>query len=123
MLGCVLQVEIITGEDAEEEPELELDDDPSSCLALNLSRWPLLVTVHQAGPCYVVDCTDAEEQCATAQLQCVVDVKGQVCGTNLSGARSAGIDPAALLEMVEVARVVGPRLIQAMDKYVVSTRK
>lgn len=108
------KVEIITGEDADEEPELELDDDPARCLSLNLARWPVLVTVGRAGPCYVVDCDPLEEQCLSAQLQCVVDPQGQICGTSL--ASREGLEPGALLEMMAVARAVGPRLVTALDK-------
>ena len=44
------QVEISPTDDPEDEPEIELDDDPEHAAALDTSKIPLLVTVAQVIP-------------------------------------------------------------------------
>jgi hypothetical protein len=44
-------VEVGTTEDPDEEPELELDDDPANAKHVDVSRLPIIVTICQAMHC------------------------------------------------------------------------
>lgn len=103
----VPKVDVIAGEDPEDEPEIELDDDPASAARLELASWPTIVTVSQAGPCYLVDCTAQEELCCSGRIECVVDAKGQLCGSTVSaahGVRATCLKPSLLALRGSMAR-------------------
>ncbi|GAB4822267.1 hypothetical protein N2152v2_009313 [Parachlorella kessleri] len=118
------KVEVTPGEDPTDEPDYEVDDDPAACSRLNVQSVPVIVTVSQIGRSCAVDPTAAEELCSSAALQArvcsrvAVDSSGRVCG--LTKRRQQALDPAILLDMVDIAQRLGPRLHKALDAFVLS---
>lgn len=45
------RVELIAGEDPDDEPDYALDDDPSVSVSLDVTRTPLTLTVAQVKSC------------------------------------------------------------------------
>lgn len=107
------KVEVTMGEE-DDEPEIELGDD-SEGTPIDVSAVPVVLSVGQIGSRCVADLSAEEEPCATACLHVAVDSKGRVSGSTKAG--GGGIQHAVLMEMVEVAQNLGPRLIRELDGF------
>jgi hypothetical protein len=70
---------------------------------------------HQIGNRCVVDPTAEEEPCASACLHVAVTPAGRVAGSSKAG--GGGIPHAVLLEMLEAAQQLGPRLARELDGF------
>ncbi|KAI8471434.1 MAG: ribosomal protein S5 domain 2-type protein [Monoraphidium minutum] len=108
------KVEVTMGEGSDDEPEIELGDDSEGAL-LDVSALPVIITVGQIGSRCVADLTAEEEPCAAARLHVAVGPGGRVCGSSKAG--GGGVPHATLLEMLEVAQQLGPRLIRELDAF------
>ncbi|PSC67545.1 exosome complex component RRP42 [Micractinium conductrix] len=106
------RVDVVPGEDPTEEPDYEVDDDPSTAQRLEAGGLPISVTVSQIGQHCVVDLTAEEELCSSAALQVAVDSSGAVCG--VTKRRQKGLDASVALEMVEVAKRAAAKLHAAL---------
>ncbi|KAK9817753.1 hypothetical protein WJX72_001640 [[Myrmecia] bisecta] len=111
-------ISVTEAEGEDDEPELEVDDDPSASVRLETPSVPCIVTVSQAGRSYVVDLCEEEEQCVDASLHIAVTAQGSLRGITKQG--SSGIDLGSLQEMLGIAQRVGPKLIQVVDQHIAS---
>mmetsp|Transcript_8559 Transcript_8559/g.15462 ORF Transcript_8559/g.15462 Transcript_8559/m.15462 type:complete len:291 (-) Transcript_8559:131-1003(-) len=98
-------------ESADAEPELEVNDEESA--PLDLSMFPIYLTISKFGRHFAVDCTQAEELCAECALQVSVNKRGELMGASKLGPR--GLDPGAMIKMVEVAQRLAPEIINNHD--------
>lgn len=89
------KIEMVAGEDPEDEPDYEIDDDPSVSVPLDTRYVPLTLTVSQVGVTPALDLDLLEEASAAAALSVGVDAEGRVVGTTQRGA--GGISPETLL--------------------------
>jgi exosome complex RNA-binding protein Rrp42 (RNase PH superfamily) len=74
--------------------------------------------MRQVGRRTAVDLTASEEAAVAAALSVAVTAKGAICGMTQAGPR--GAEPRLLLEMVEVAKAVGKRLLDSLDHFLAS---
>ncbi|CAK0752194.1 hypothetical protein CVIRNUC_002127 [Coccomyxa viridis] len=111
-------VEVGATEDADEEPELELDDDPANAKHVDVSRLPVILTVCQADDAFVLDATAREEQAADQACHIAVDPSGAICSMFMGS--KAAITPFALQEMMGLAQKRAPLILQAVHKFVAS---
>ncbi|CAL5227658.1 g10664 [Coccomyxa viridis] len=111
-------VEVGATEDPDEEPELELDDDPANAKQVDVSRVPIIVTVCQMDDAFVVDPTAREEEAAEQACHIAVMPTGNVCG--MFRGSGAAVTPFALQEMMSLAQKRGPLLLQAVGKSIAS---
>jgi len=100
-------------EDAE--PEIEVDDEES--VSLDVSNFPISLTVSKFGRHCALDCTKTEEKCADAALQVAVNKLGQVMGCARIG--PLGIEPGSLMQMLDVAQRVAPEVIHNHDSILI----
>eukprot|EP00887_Chlorella_sp_A99_P003202 scaffold9.g3202.t1 len=63
------RVEVVAGEEPGDEPDYEVDDDPSASTPLEVGGLPIVVTISRVGRACAVDLTREEELCAGAALQ------------------------------------------------------
>ena len=86
----------------EEEIEVEVVDDPMAFELLSLKNVPLVVTLTLIGDQLVVDATQVEESCSSAQLVMSVKQDGEVC--SISKSKSEGILRTTLIGGIEVSK-------------------
>ncbi|RMZ57194.1 hypothetical protein APUTEX25_004028 [Auxenochlorella protothecoides] len=72
------KIEMVAGEDPEDEPDYEIDDDPSVSVPLDTRYVPLTLTVSQVGVTPALDLDLLEEASAAAALSVGVDAEGRV---------------------------------------------
>jgi exosome complex component RRP42 len=111
------KVDLIAGEDPDDEPDYELDDDPSSALQLDTSGVPVILSVGLLGngP-LVVDMTGEEAGCAGAVLQVAVNGGGEVCGVTKRNTKA--LDPGTMMQMVAMAQTVGRGVHGCLEGYI-----
>jgi len=73
--------------------ELDVPEDPSDLVSLDVSRLPLLVTATKIGGHFVVDATEIEEAASTSSVVFAVDPVGQVIHTKMLGSGTLYMDP------------------------------
>jgi exosome complex RNA-binding protein Rrp42 (RNase PH superfamily) len=78
-------------------------------------RWRL----PQIGSRCVADLTAEEEPCASAVLHVAVGPQGRVAGSSKAG--GGGIGQAVLIEMLETAQQLGPRVIRELDSFLAAS--
>lgn len=115
------RVEVVAGEEPGDEPDYEVDDDPSASTPLEVGGLPIVVTISRVGRACAVDLTREEELCAGAALQVAVDAAGTVCGMTKRGGNA--IDPSTLMEMVDVAQRLGPQLHAALGRFLAAQQQ
>jgi len=93
------------------DPELEVNDEETA--PLDLTSFPIYLTVAKFGRHFAVDCTQAEELCAEASLQVAVNKRGNVMGASKTGPMA--LDPGAMVKMLELAQRLAPELIHNHD--------
>lgn len=84
-----------------EDKTLEVDTDPAAGTLMAARDWPLCVTLCKIGANFIVDPTQEEELCMTAQVSVAVDPAGEVCGVQKSGA--GAIEMREMQQMVDEA--------------------
>ncbi|KAL4856790.1 Exosome complex component RRP42 [Chlorella vulgaris] len=109
----VPKVQVVPGEDPNDEPDYEVDDDPSEAMRLDASGMPICITVSLIGGHCVVDLTVQEELCSAAAMQVAVDASGGVCG--ITKRRQKGIEASLAMEMIEVAQRAAAQLHTALS--------
>ncbi|KAL6769913.1 RPH2 [Auxenochlorella protothecoides x Auxenochlorella symbiontica] len=114
------KIEMVAGEDPEDEPDYEIDDDPSVSVPLDTRYVPLTLTVSQVGVTPALDLDLLEEASAAAALSVGVDAEGRVVGTTQRGA--GGISPETLLDMLDIAEQRGIALHAAIDAHLTRQR-
>lgn len=108
-------VTVVQG-DGDDQPEIEVSDDPFDAKAVDDSSVPITVTLNKIGNRFVVDATLDEEECTAVRLSVAVDRKGHVRGTYKSGI--GAIAPAALFEALAVAQKIGVELNARVEKVI-----
>ncbi|XP_042907670.1 exosome complex component RRP42 [Parasteatoda tepidariorum] len=61
--------------DDENEPEIEISDDPYDVFSLDVTNLPILITLYRIGGEFIVDATAEEESCCIAKLVLAVSPK------------------------------------------------
>ena len=117
LTDCAIpKVEIVPGSSIDDEPELEVDDDPETALRLDVSRVPLYLTVCLLGPSTVlIDPTAEEEESSQAQVQVAVDGRGTVCG--ITKRREEAIETGMVMEMIALAQQKGRQLHTSLHSF------
>jgi len=92
-----------------EDAEVELEVNDEEAFGLDLSNFPITLTVSKFGQHYALDTCRAEELCADAALQVTVNSKGNVMGVAKVGREA--IDPGSMMEMIELACTSAPDII------------
>lgn len=106
-------VEIVQG-DTVEDLQVEVDGDPWKATKLPITDFPVCVSLSKIGSCFIVDATEDEDVCMSTRLAVAVGESGDVCGVQKTG--PGGLSPAAMQEMIKVARTVGIQLHATLQK-------
>lgn len=88
--------------------DIQLSDDPFDCVKLDVSSFPVLVTLCKIGENCVVDPTPEEEQCSAASIVAAVMPNGRITSVVKTGYGS--LQPATLVKTLELAENVGIKL-------------
>lgn len=89
------KVELVAGQEEGDEPDYEIDDDPSVSVSLDVGFTPLILTVGCAASCCCLDLTLEEEACCPVAVSVGVDAQGQFAG--LTKRQEGGLSPDELL--------------------------
>ena len=99
-----------------DEVDFEISDDSFAASALPARGVPVMVTLSKIGAQhFVADAAWDEEAAATSRLSVAVNAQGDTCGMQLTGA--GGVSAAKLLDLIDVARVVGARVLRRLDRH------
>ncbi|XP_014482509.1 PREDICTED: exosome complex component RRP42 [Dinoponera quadriceps] len=96
------------------EPDIQLSDDLYDCVKLDVTNYPIVITVCKIGDNCVVDPTSEEESCSTASLIMSVMPNGKMTSVVKMG--YASLQPTTLIKMLEVGKSVAHKLNQALLK-------
>lgn len=77
----------------EEVGELEVPEDPTALISLDVSRLPVIVTATKIGGHFVVDANEMEEASSVSSVVYAIDPEGQVVHSKKVGAGSLFIQP------------------------------
>ena len=98
----------------EKKIEVEVVDDPMAFELLSLKNVPLVVTLTLIGDQLVVDATQVEESCSSAQLVMSVKQDGEVC--SISKSKSEGILRTTLIGGIEMAQGICVQLFDSLQR-------
>lgn len=101
----------VTGEG--EEMEIEVSDNPHDSTPVAADGAPVVVTLHQLGGRYVVDCALEEELCSGSQLRFAVDRDGHVLSSSMEGAGS--VPYSDLSSIIKMALEVAEEILNSVD--------
>lgn len=87
---------------------------------LDISSFPILVTLIKIGDQFVVDGTAEEEACGTAKLAVAVNSSGNICCVEQTG--QSGVPPSALMGMIQQAAATGKQLLGTLDSALKSSQ-
>ena len=73
--------------------ELEVPEDPTSLVSLDVSRLPLFVTATKIGGHFVVDATEIEEASSVSSVVFAIDPNGEVIHSKKIGSGSLFMNP------------------------------
>lgn len=96
------------------EPDIQISDDPYDCVKLDITTYPLIVTVCKIGDNFVVDPTLEEESCSAVSLVMSVMPNGKVTSVVKLGYGS--LLPNTLIKMLEVGKGISLKLNEALIK-------
>jgi exosome complex component RRP42 len=115
-LGCteVNKTEIVR-DDTGEAVDFEVLEESAP---LDVSNFPVLVSLFQIGELHVVDASAEEEACARGHMLVAVNKAGSVCSVHKGG--RGGVTPAVLVEMLRLAREKGVALVETLDNKLAS---
>lgn len=106
-------VSIVQG-DTVDDLQVEVDGDPWKATKLPFTEFPVCVSLSKIGSCFIVDATEDEDACMATRLAVAVNESGDVCGVHKTG--PGGLSPAAMQEIIKVARTVGMQLHGTLKK-------
>lgn len=84
-----------------EDKTIEVDTDPAAGQLMAAQDWPICITLGKIGGHFIVDPTQEEELCMTAQVSVAVDPNGEVCGVQKSG--TGAIEMREMQQMIDEA--------------------
>jgi len=105
------KLSVVAGDQGE--LEIEVSDDLSEAVRLNIDNVPICVTLTKIGTQYVVDSTLEEELCMQVRLTVGINKDGNICGILKGG--KGGIDPSSLYEMIQSSRKIGQTLLNKLN--------
>ncbi|KAK9842914.1 hypothetical protein WJX74_004343 [Apatococcus lobatus] len=105
---------VVAAEDPADQPEIDIDPDPSKYTRLDIQRIPVTLSIGLIGGLPVVDLTEHEELCADSMLHVSVNERGRICG--ITQRATSGINPATLQEMLAMAQRAAPKLLQSVQR-------
>uniref|UniRef100_A0A7S0R1V8 Ribosomal RNA-processing protein 42 n=1 Tax=Pyramimonas obovata TaxID=1411642 RepID=A0A7S0R1V8_9CHLO len=111
----VPKVTVVGGTSAEDVADFEVNEDPSTCLPLDMQAVPVVVTLRQCNRHYYLDVNAQEEALDHPGLSVSLNASGTIVGLLKCG--GAGLDPSVMREMMEVAQKIGRELHKAVDSY------
>ncbi|XP_029172770.1 exosome complex exonuclease RRP42-like [Nylanderia fulva] len=96
------------------EPDIQISDDPYDCIKLDITTYPLIVTICKIGDNFVIDPTLEEESCSAVSLVMSVMPNGKVTSVVKLGYGS--LLPNTLINMLEVGKDISLKLNEALIK-------
>ncbi|XP_077276528.1 exosome complex component Rrp42 [Temnothorax americanus] len=96
------------------EPDIQVSDDPYDCIKLDVTNYPLVVTVCKIGDNFVIDPTLEEESCSAASILMSVMPNGKVTSVVKLGYGS--LLPSTLIKMLQVGKDIGLKLNETLMK-------
>lgn len=100
--------------DDNNEPEIEISDDPYDVVSLDVTNFPCFITLFRVGSEFIVDATREEEACSKAKLVLAVSPIEAVMVKEIGGPGSLHIE--SLSDILEVGHSMGLKLQkQIMD--------
>ncbi|XP_035230745.1 exosome complex component RRP42-like [Stegodyphus dumicola] len=104
------KIQTVNVKHGENEPEIEVSDDPYDVFSLDVSNLPLLITLFRVGSEFIVDATSEEEACSKCKLVLAVSLTDTVLLKQISG-------PGCLhLESIKDSTEAGQELGLALQK-------
>ncbi|XP_018304213.1 exosome complex exonuclease RRP42 isoform X2 [Mycetomoellerius zeteki] len=96
------------------EPDIQVSDDPYDCIKLDVTNYPVVLTVCKIGDNFVIDPTSEEESCSTASILMSVMPNGKVTSVVKLGYGS--LLPNTLIKMLQVGKDISFKLNEALMK-------
>ncbi|XP_011874245.1 PREDICTED: exosome complex exonuclease RRP42 [Vollenhovia emeryi] len=90
------------------EPDIQVSDDPYDCIKLDVTNYPLVVTVCKIGDNFVIDPTSEEETCSMASVLMSVMPNGKVTSVVKLGYGS--LLPSTFIKMLQVGKDISLKL-------------
>ncbi|KAG8193150.1 hypothetical protein JTE90_006981 [Oedothorax gibbosus] len=91
--------------DGENEPEIEISDDPYDVFSLDVTKLPVLITLYRVGSEFIVDASGEEEACSICKLVLAVSPTDTALMRQFGGSGSLHI--ATLQDGIEVGQDIG----------------
>lgn len=95
--------------------------DLSEAVPLPLNSPPISISLYKIGPAFLLDCTAAEQACASCSLTIFVNDMSQCCGIRLSA--GGAVNEEELRHGLEVARLATMGIFPKLDHVLVMTAK
>ncbi|XP_012276146.1 exosome complex exonuclease RRP42 isoform X2 [Orussus abietinus] len=94
------------------EPDIELSDDPYDCVKLDVTGFPVLVTLCKIGENNIIDPNAEEETCSSASTVISVLPNGRI--TYVAKLGYGSLQPATLIKALQAGKDIGIRLNNAL---------
>jgi len=108
------KIDVVTDAETNEPIDFDVSSDPHAVQSVGgIEQFPLLVTISEVDSTCIIDCTEQEECCVGGRLVVALNRSGNLCAINQD--RSGGFSPAALIDMLRMARQTGTSLFQKLD--------
>eukprot|EP01112_Ceratiomyxa_fruticulosa_P006464 TRINITY_DN1726_c0_g2_i1.p1 TRINITY_DN1726_c0_g2~~TRINITY_DN1726_c0_g2_i1.p1 ORF type:complete len:310 (+),score=67.05 TRINITY_DN1726_c0_g2_i1:61-930(+) len=101
--------------------EIDIEDDPSQFLQLDVSSMPLLVTLTHINGYEIVDATIDEEQCMLGRITVAVNKNGELCSILKGGV--GGLPVKSIDQMMMASIPIGLEIIKKMDEILRQEKK
>ncbi|EZA57192.1 hypothetical protein DMN91_007272 [Ooceraea biroi] len=94
------------------EPDIQVSDDPYDCIKLDVTNYPVIITVCKIGDNFVVDPTLEETSCSVASLVMSVTPNGKV--TSVVKLGSGSLLSNTLIKMLQVGKDISLKLNETL---------